>query len=117
MFGRDEDPPSLEAIKSDAIRWIIETAVADGDRVLALVPWTLALVAHMRDGLTPQVCDLVARHHRDLDYFEEVGTPHCPAHGGYIQDGFSVSFPVPDSANPLRPASTGNPGAPDGPGA
>jgi hypothetical protein len=117
VFGLDGDQPSLEPIKSDAIGWIIETAVADGNSVPAWAPWTLALVAHMRDGLTPQVRDLVTRHHPDLDYFEEVGTPHCLAHGGYIQDGFSVSFPVPDSANPLRPASTGNPGAPSGRGA
>lgn len=95
MFGRD-DPPSLEPIESASIRWIIEAAIAEGNRVSVIAPWTLALVAHMRDPLSAALRQTVAKRFPALAHFTEAGTPHNRAHEGYIDAGFSVSFPLPD---------------------
>jgi hypothetical protein len=94
MLGRD-DPPSLDPVKSDAIRWVINMAIAEGNAVTTLAEWSLALVAHMRDGLTPDLRDRIMQRFPALEYFTEAGTPHNAAHEGYIQNGFSVSFPLP----------------------
>ncbi|MBU1289071.1 MAG: hypothetical protein KJ871_15260 [Alphaproteobacteria bacterium] len=95
MFGRD-DPPSLEPIKSASIRWIIEAAIAEGNRVSVIAPWTRALVAHMRDPLSAALRQTVAKRFPALTHFAEPDTPHDRAHEGYIETGFSVAFPVTD---------------------
>ena len=54
MNWRDPHAPAdLTPITSAAIRWVIERAVAGGNRVLSLAQWSKALVAHMTHGLTP----------------------------------------------------------------
>ncbi|MEH6487687.1 hypothetical protein [Hyphomonas oceanitis] len=95
MFDRD-DPPSLEPIESASIRWIIEAAIAEGNRVSVLAPWTLALVAHMRDPLSATLRQTIAKRFPALAHFAEPDTPHDRAHEGYIEGGFSASFPVKD---------------------
>ncbi|MFH1518430.1 MAG: hypothetical protein ABIH17_11195 [Pseudomonadota bacterium] len=89
----DDAAPSLDTVRSDAIRWVIEAAIADGNDVTALADWTLARVAHMRSGLTPGLRRRIAESYPDLEFFAEPGTPHMAAHEGYIENGFSVSFP------------------------
>lgn len=89
----DDGAPSLDTVRSDAIRWVIEAAIADGNSVTVLADWTLARVAHMRSGLTPGLRRRIAERYPDLEFFAEAGTPHMEAHEGYIENGFSVSFP------------------------
>ena len=89
----DDGAPSLDTVRLDAIRWVIEAAIADGNSVTVLADWTLARVAHMRSGLTPGLRRRIAERYPDLEFFAEPGTPHMAAHEGYIENGFSVSFP------------------------
>lgn len=90
-----EPPISLDPIGSRAIRWIVEEAIADGNKITALAPWTKALVAHMRDGLSPALKERAAAHWPALEYFIQNGTPHNEPDEGYIENGFAVSFPRP----------------------
>lgn len=92
MSGQDA-AAALDTLRSDAICWVIKAAVADGNSVTILADWTLARVAHMRRSLTPDLRRQVAEHYPDLECFAEAGTPHTPAHEGYIENGFAVSFP------------------------
>ena len=89
----DDGAPSLDTVRSDAIRWVIQAAIADGNSVTVLADWTLARVAQMRSGLTPGLRRRIAERYPDLEFFAEPGTPHMAAHEGYIENGFSVSFP------------------------
>lgn len=89
------DTPDLSQIKSGAIRAIVDMAIADGNEITALAPWTKALVAHMRDGLTqPLKAEIVARW-PGVEYFVQPGTPHNEPDEGYIENGFAISFPRP----------------------
>lgn len=90
-----EPPIPLDPIGSDAIRWIVEEARRCGNEIIALAPWTKALVAHMRDGLTPALKEKVSARWPALEYFIENGTPHNEPDEGYIEEGFAVSFPRP----------------------
>lgn len=90
-----ETPISLDPIGSEAIRWIVEEARRGGNEVATLAPWTKALVAHMRDGLTPALKEKVAARWPALEYFIQNGTPHNEPDEGYIENGFAVSFPRP----------------------
>lgn len=90
-----EPPISLDPIGSEAIRWIVEEAIADGNEITALAPWTKALVAHMRAGLSPALKARVAARWPTLEYFIQSGTPHNEPDEGYIENGFAVSFPRP----------------------
>jgi hypothetical protein len=95
MGWRDPDTPAdLTPIRSAAIRWVIERAVARGNRVLSLAQWSKALVAHMEGGLTPDLKADVAAHWPDLGHYVEAGTPHNKPDEGYVDSGFAVSFPT-----------------------
>ncbi|MEZ5945396.1 MAG: hypothetical protein R3C13_11235 [Hyphomonas sp.] len=96
-----EEPVSLEPVKSEAIRWVIERAVAQGNPVQALAPWSKALVAHMTEGLDAGLKAEVTARWPGLEYFEDTGSLHTQPDEGWIEDGFAVSFPRPW---PQRPA-------------
>lgn len=87
------DTPDLTQIKSGAIRAIVDIAIADGNEITVLAPWTKALVAHMRDGLNPALKDKITAHWPTVEYFIQSGTPHNEPDEGYIENGFAVSFP------------------------
>ena len=89
------DTPDLSQIKSGAIRAIAELAIADGNEVLSLADWTKALVAHMRDGLTPALKAEIAARWPALEYYSDAGSPHNEPDEGYIDSGFAISFPRP----------------------
>lgn len=89
------DTPDLSQIKSDAIRAIAELAIASGNEVTALAQWSKALVAHMRDGLTPSLKAEIATRWPALEYFVQAGTPHNEPDEGYIESGYAISFPRP----------------------
>lgn len=89
------DTPDLSQIKSAAIRAIADMAIADGNEITVLAQWTKALVAHMRDGLSPALKDQIAARWPTVEYFIQSGTPHNEPDEGYIEDGFAVSFPRP----------------------
>lgn len=89
------DTPGLSRIKSDAIRAIAEMAVASGNEITALADWSKALVAHMRDGLSPALKAEIAARWPALEYYSDDGSPHSEPDEGYIEDGFAVSFPRP----------------------
>jgi len=95
MAYPEPDTPDLSLIQSDAIVWIVEEARRGGNEITALAPWTKALVAHMRGGLTPALKEKVAARWPALQYFIENGTPHNEPDEGYIEEGFAVSFPRP----------------------
>lgn len=91
-----EDPhqtPDLSEVGSAAIRWVIEEALASGNRLQALAPWSKALVAHMTERLDPALKAEIRSRWPDLEYFEDKGSPHNPPDEGFIEDGFAVSFP------------------------
>ena len=89
------DTPDLSQIKSDAIRTIVDMAIANGNEVTALAQWSKALVAHMRDGLTPPLKAEIAARWPAVEYFVQPGTPHNEPDEGYIENGFAISFPRP----------------------
>lgn len=89
------DAPDLSQIKSDAIRAIAEMAIADGNAALSLAQWSKALVAHMRDGLTPALKAEIAARWPALEYYSDNGSPHNQPDEGYIESGFAISFPRP----------------------
>lgn len=93
MTYHHQDTPDLSQIKSDAIRAIAERAIASGNEVTALAQWSKALVAHMRDGLTPHLKAEIATRWPAVEYFVQPGTPHNEPHEGYIENGFAISFP------------------------
>lgn len=89
------ETPDLSRIQSDAIRWIVDAAVLDGNEVVTLANWTKALVAHMRGGLPSALKERIETHWPGLEYFSQPGTPHNEPDEGYIDSGFAVSFPRP----------------------
>jgi len=89
-MSADEAAPSLDTVRSDAIRWVVEAAIADGNELTVLADWTLARVAHMRSGLTPGLRRRIADRYPNLEFFAEPDTPHMAAHEGYIENGFGV---------------------------
>jgi hypothetical protein len=96
MNWRDPHAPAdLTPITSAAIRWVIERAVAGGNRVLSLAQWSKALVAHMTHGLTPDFKAEIEARWPQLAYHAEAGTPQTEPDEGYSEDGFAVSFPRP----------------------
>lgn len=90
-----EAPPDLSAVHSAPIRWVIERAVADGNRLVALAPWSKALVAHLQGGLTPALKADIAAQWPGLKYYEDAGSPHNQPDEGYVDGDFAVSFPRP----------------------
>ncbi len=90
-----EEPVSLEPVKSEAVRWVIEQAIAGGNRVLELAEWSKALVAHMEQGLTDALKAEVMARYPELEYYEQAGSPHNQPDEGFIEDGSAVSFPRP----------------------
>ena len=88
-----DDPVDLSPVGSAAIRWVIGRALAEGNRVQALAPWTKALVAHMAQGLTAELKAEVRARYPSLGYYEDAGSPHNPPDEGFVEDGFAVSFP------------------------
>lgn len=90
-----EPPISLDPVRSEAIRWIVEEAQREGIELVSLAPWTKALVAHMRGSLTPALKEKIAGRWPALEYFIQNGTPHNEPDEGYIENGFAVSFPRP----------------------
>jgi len=90
-----DDPVDLTPVGSAAIRWVIERAMADGNRVQALAPWSKAFVAHMTDGLEASLKAEIMARWPQLEYFEDAGSPHNQPDEGFIEDGFAVSFPRP----------------------
>ncbi len=95
MVYPNPDTPDLARIKSEAISWIVHRAIAQGNEVASLGEWTKALVAHMKDGLTPALKTEIDAHWPGLTYYSEDGSPHNPADEGYTENGFAVSFPRP----------------------
>lgn len=89
------DTPDLSKIKSGAIRAIAELAIARGNEVTALADWSRALVAHMRDGLTPALKAEIEARWPTLEYYSDNGSPHNEPDEGYVEDGFAISFPSP----------------------
>ncbi len=87
------DTPDLSRIKSEAIRWIVDRAVQTGNEVASLGEWTKALVAHMRDGLPPELKAEIDARWPGLSYYSEDGSPHNHPDEGYVENGFAVSFP------------------------
>ena len=94
-MARFGDPPEvdLSAIASDAVSWVIEQAVAEGLHVCELAQWSKALVAHMSGPLSPDLKQRTELAFPDLTFFRHPGSPHTQADCGYIDDGYSVSFP------------------------
>ena len=90
-----EAPPDLSAVHSAPVRWVIERAVANGNCVVTLAPWTKALVAHMQGGLTPGLKADVLLHWPGLEYYEDTGSLHVQPDEGFVDGGFGVSFPRP----------------------
>ncbi|MBI1401160.1 hypothetical protein [Hyphomonas sp.] len=88
------DTPQLDAFKSGAMVWIIDAAIADGNAIDVIAPWTKALVAHMRDPLSAPLRARISERFPSLEHFTEAATLHMTAHEGYIEDEFSVSFPL-----------------------
>lgn len=95
MTYHQPDAPDLSQIKSDAIRAVAEMAIASGNEVTALAVWSRALVAHMRDCLTPALKTKIEARWPVLEYYSDDGSPHNEPDEGYIEDGFAVSFPRP----------------------
>lgn len=95
MAHKQPDTPDLSRIQSEAIAWIVEEARRNGNEITVLAPWTRALVAHMRDGLTPDLKVKIAAHWPALEYFIQSGTPHSEPDEGYIEGAFAISFPRP----------------------
>lgn len=93
MVYPQPDTPDLSRIRSEAIVWIVEEARRDGNEITALAPWTRALGAHMRDGLTPALKEKITERWPALEYFIQPGTPHNAPNEGYIENGFAASFP------------------------
>lgn len=105
MEWHDPDAPvDLSPVGSETIRWVIDQAVADGNRVVSLAEWTRALVAHMEQGLTDLLKADVQARYPALIYYEEAGSPHNPPDEGFIEGGFAVSFPRPRSRPGQGPA-------------
>ncbi|MBK8198499.1 MAG: hypothetical protein IPK75_09020 [Acidobacteria bacterium] len=93
---RDSDaPPDLSAVHSAPIRWVIEQALAEGNRLVSLAPWTKALVAHMHGALTPELKQRALESWRGLEWYEDAGSPHNQPDEGFTDNGFAVSFPRP----------------------
>lgn len=92
MFGKGE-PPSLEDVTSEAIRWVVEAAVADGNAIAELADWSKARVVHMTGGLSPELRARIAARYPELQYYEEAGTPHNAPDEGFVDGDFAVSFP------------------------
>lgn len=96
MDWRDpEAPVDLTPIGSEAIRRVIGRAIEEGNRVASLAEWTKALVAHMEQGLTPELKGEIRSEFPALEYYEDAGSPHNQPDEGFIEDGFAVSFPRP----------------------
>lgn len=87
------EPVSLEPVRSEAIRWVIEQAVGEGNRVVSLAQWSKALVAHMEAGLTETLKAETRARWPQLEYYAQAGSPHNEADEGFIEAGFAVSFP------------------------
>ena len=88
-----EEPVSLEPVRSEAIRWVIDRALADGNRVVSLAQWSKALVAHMENGLSADLQAAIRARWPELEYFSDDGSPHNEPDEGFIEAGFAVSFP------------------------
>lgn len=95
MSWREATPVDLGPITSEAIRWVIDRAVAGGNRVVSLAQWSKALVAHLERGLTAELKKDVAARWPDLAYYIDAGSPHNEPDEGYTEAGFAVSFPRP----------------------
>ncbi len=93
MAGRRSPDGLLEPVISEPIRWVVRAAVGDGDAVDEVVKWSAALVVHMRGGLSAGLRDRVRARFPDLAYFEQPGSMHYEPDEGFIDNGFSVSFP------------------------
>ena len=94
MAAPGQHPPAdLSRIGSEAILWIVRRAVEGGNEVEVLADWTKALVAHMRDGLSPELKVEVTARWPSLDHHSSPGTPHNEAEEGYTDGAFAVSFP------------------------
>ena len=94
MDWRDPEASlDLTPIGSEAIRWVIERAIREGNRVVSLAEWTKALVAHMEQGLAPELKAEIRTKFSALEYYEDTGSPHNAPDEGFIEDGFAVSFP------------------------
>ena len=90
--GPDE-PVDLSPVGSAAIRWVIERAVGEGNRVVSLAQWSKALVAHMEAGLTETLKAETQARWPQLEYYKQDGSSHNEAGEGFIEVGFAVSFP------------------------
>lgn len=95
MVYYQPDTPDLSQIRSGAIRAIAEMAIASGNEITALAEWSKALVAHMRDGLTPALKAKIEARWPALEYYSDDGSPDNAPDEGYIENGFAVSFPRP----------------------
>jgi len=102
MTWRDDLPVDISPVGSPSIRWVIDRAIARGNRVVSVAQWSKALVAHMANGLAPELKSEVEARWPDLAYFTEAGTPHNAPDEGYAEDGFAVSFPKPRPAPILK---------------
>ncbi|MFN4024976.1 MAG: hypothetical protein ACK4MQ_09085 [Hyphomonas sp.] len=89
------ETPDLSRIRSEAIRWIVDAAIGEGNEVISLADWSKALVAHMRGGLPPGLKEKVEARWPELEYYSDPGSPHNEPDEGYIEGGFAVSFPRP----------------------
>ncbi|WP_291206797.1 hypothetical protein [Hyphomonas sp.] len=98
MSWRGEPPVDLTPVRSEAIRWVIERAMARGNHVVSLAKWTKALVAHMAQGLDEGLKAEIAARWPSLTYYSEAGTPHNASDEGYVEDAFAVAFPRPSSS-------------------
>lgn len=95
MAYPDPETPDLSRIRSEAIFWAAGRALQSGNQLASLSEWTKALVAHMRDGLTPRLKSEIESRWPSLTYYSEDGSPHNPPGEGYTEDGFAISFPRP----------------------
>lgn len=88
-----EPPPSLDPVESEAVRWVVETAVSDGNGVAEIAEWSEALVVHMKGPLRPTLKEKAQARYPDLAYFSFDGSPHNEADEGFKDGRFAVSFP------------------------
>lgn len=84
----------LDDVQSEAIRWIVDEARAEGCEVAEVADWTEARVVHMRAGLSPGLRSRIEARWPDLRYYAEPGSPHTLPDEGYADGRFHISFPT-----------------------
>lgn len=84
----------LDGVNSEAIRWIVEAAQAEGGEVAEVADWSEARVVHMKTGLPVDLKTRVEARWPHLRYYAEPGSLHNAPDEGYADGRFHISFPA-----------------------